>query len=288
MAIRTTITAGEFAYIRELVKTRSALMLDAGKEYLVESRLESLARHEGFNSLADMVDRLRSSDPSDLHRKVVEAMTTNETSFFRDARVFNMFKKSILPELVARRGSARSFNFWCAASSGGQEPYSVAMLLREHRPCLQGWDVKLIASDISRAMVARARAGRYSQAEVNRGLPASLLVKYFQQHGSTWQLNKDILHMVECREINLASCWPALPRMDVIFMRNVLIYVDLESKKTILAKVARLLDPNGYLVLGGAETTMNLDDSFEAVSLDGATCFRLKGTAPAARPRTFV
>ena len=146
------------------MKHRSGLVLDAGKEYLVESRLDALARNEGFHSLAQMIDRLRSGPPSDLHRKAVEAMTTNETSFFRDARVFSMFKKTILPELVTRRGSARSLNFWCAASSCGQEPYSVAMTVREHRPSLLGWDIKFIASDFSREMVARTRAGRYSQA----------------------------------------------------------------------------------------------------------------------------
>lgn len=270
------ITSEAFDYIRDLVRSHSALMLEPGKEYLVESRLEPLARQEGFSSLPQMVATLRSGPSRELHRKVVEAMTTNETSFFRDIRVFRLFKTLILPDLLARRESSRSLKVWCAASSCGQEPYSVAMSLLEHRPSLLGWKVELVASDISRSMLERARSGRYTQADVNRGLPANMLIKHFEQHGATWQIKKALREMVEFRELNLADHWPFLPRMDVIFMRNVLIYVDMESKKRILAKAARLLNPDGYLVLGGAETTTNLDDSFEAVSHDGVTYFRLR------------
>jgi chemotaxis protein methyltransferase CheR len=270
------ITKASFNYIRGLVRRRSALMLEPGKEYLVESRLDPLARQEGFSSLQDMVERLSSSTMGDLHRKVVEAMTTNETSFFREIRLFEMFRKTILPEILALRASQRTLNLWCAACSGGQEPYSVAMLLREHFPTLGSWNVNLIASDISTEMLSRARAGRYNQIEINRGLPANLLVKYFQRNGVLWEINPDIRQIVEFREINLIHQWLCLPRMDVIFMRNVLIYLDVETKKNILGRVARLLAPDGYLLLGGAETTTNLDDSFEAVSRDGATCFRLR------------
>ena len=270
------ITKGEFNYIRDLVRERSALMLDPGKEYLVESRLEPLARQEGFPSLQHLVERLRLNSSSDLHRKVVEAMTTNETSFFREIRVFEMFKKNIVPELLARRASKKSLNLWCAASSAGQEPYSFAMLLREHLPSLKTWNVRFVASDISTEMLARAIAGRYSQLEVNRGLPANLLVKYFHKQGALWEISHEIRQMVEFREINLIHTWSFLPRMDVIFMRNILIYLDLETKKNILGRVARLLNPGGYLLLGGSETTTNLDDSFEVVSLGGATCFRLR------------
>jgi chemotaxis protein methyltransferase CheR len=241
------ITPAEFAYIRGFVKSRSALMLEPGKEYLVESRLEALARQEGFPSLSSLIHTLRSSPASDLHRLVVEAMTTNETSFFRDIRVFDMFKRRILPELVERRSAARALTVWCAASSCGQEPYSLAMTLKEHRPALGEWDITLIASDISR-----------------------------EQQGHAWHIRSELRAMLRCWEINLATNWPVLPRMDVIFMRNVLIYFDIETKKAILAKAARLLRADGYLVLGGAETTTNLDDAFEAVTLDGATCFRLK------------
>jgi chemotaxis protein methyltransferase CheR len=270
------ITVADFDYIRSLVRVRSALVLDPGKEYLVESRLDPLARQEGFSSLQQMVNILRTVPFSDLHRKTVEAMTTNETSFFREIRAFDMFRKAIVPRLLAYRSSQRSLNLWCAAASTGQEPYSMAMVLREHFPSLHAWNVKFIASDISTRMLARARAGRYNQFEINRGLPAHLLVKYFEKH-DVWELKEEIRRMVEFREINLIHPWPALPRMDVIFMRNVLIYLDLEAKKNILGKVSRLLDPAGYLVLGGSETTINLDGSFEPLSLEGSTCFRLKG-----------
>lgn len=266
----------DFNYIRDLVRERSALVLEPGKEYLVESRLGLLASKEGFPSLRRMVESLRSSPSSDLHRKVVEAMATNETSFFREIRTFEMFKKTILPELLALRASDRSLNLWCAASSGGQEPYSFAMLLREHLPSLASWSIEFIASDMSQEMLARARAGRFNQVEINRGLPANLLVRYFEKHGAAWVISQDIRCMVEFREINLIHSWPLLPIMDVIFMRNILIYLDLETKRTILRKARRLLKPDGYLLLGGSETTTNLDDSFEPVSLDGATYFRLK------------
>jgi chemotaxis protein methyltransferase CheR len=278
------VSAGDFNYIRDLVRDHSALLLEPGKEYLVESRLEPVARQEGFLSFEGLVENLRAIPYGDLHCRVAEAMTNNETTFFRDARVFGMLRHTMLPELLARRGSVRSLSFWSAACSSGQEPYSVAMLVRDHRPALDGWNLNLIGSDISRGMIARARAGKYSQFEVNRGLPATHLVKYFRQDRATWEIDPEIRMMVDFRAINLIQSWPTLPRMELVFMRNVLIYLDVETKKTILSRVARLLAPDGYLLLGGAETTTNLSESFEPVSLGGATCFRLKGGV--ARPQT--
>jgi chemotaxis protein methyltransferase CheR len=284
MAVRIA----DFNYVRDLVHDRSAIVLEQDKEYLVQSRLTPLAEQEGFPSLAEMVNRLRLGPVGDLHRKVVEAMTTNETSFFREMRTFDMFQKTILPSLLIARKQQRSLNLWCAAASSGQEPYSVAMTLRESFPALDGWRVTFTASDISREMIARARAGRYNQLEVNRGLPAHLLVKYFNKDGPAWEIRSEIRRMVEFHEINLVDDWPSISRLDVIFMRNVLIYLDLETKKKILARTRRLLDPGGYLLLGGAETTTALDDSFEPVSCEGATYFRLRvGTelsAPGAIP----
>jgi len=271
-----TIRNSDFNYICDMVRKHSAIVLEPGKEYLVESRLNPLARQEGFSSLQHMVDCLRSSPSGNLHRKVVEAMTTNETSFFREMRVFDMFRKAILPKLLVDRARERSLNLWCAACSTGQEPYSLAMLLREHFPTLDGWNITFIASDISREMLARAREGRFNQLEVNRGLPAHLLVKYFKKQDAMWEISPDIRRMVEFREINLIHAWPSLPRMDVISLRNVLIYLDLETKRSILSRIPNLLDPEGYLLLGGAETTTNMDDAFEAVGLEGATCFRLR------------
>jgi chemotaxis protein methyltransferase CheR len=276
MRERRPITNADFNYIRDLVRDQSALTLEAGKEYLLESRLDPLARLEGFSSYADLVRRLRGEPFTDLHQKVVEAMTNNETTFFRDARVFGMLATSILPALIAARSAERSLNIWCAACSTGQEPYSVAMLLHEHRPSLEGWKIRIVATDISRDVLVRARGGRYSQIEINRGLPATKLVKYFAQHGSTWELAPEIRRMVEFRELNLIKSWESLPAVQLILMRNVLIYFDVAAKKAILEKVGHVLDPRGYLLLGGAETTTNLAQSFEPVSLGGAVCFRPK------------
>ena len=272
------MAAGDFNYIRDLVRDMSALALEPGKEYLVESRLERLARQQGFPSYHQLVASLRTGPFRDIHRRVVEAMTNNETSFFRDARVFGMLAKSILPALVAARSAERSLTIWCAACSSGQEPYSIAMLLRELRPSIGSWRIRIIASDLSRDVLARAQAGRYSQFEINRGLPANLLVKYLEQNDSGWQVRAEIRRMVEFREINLIQPWPDLPRPQLILMRNVLIYFDVEARKTILDRVGRLLDPRGYLVLGGAETTTTLDEAFEPATFEGAVCFRLKPT----------
>ena len=279
-----TLQADDFNYIRQLVLDQSALTLDAGKEYLVESRLDPLARQEGFPSYLQMVKSLRTGPVGELHRRVVEAMANNETSFFRDARAFGMMARSVLPALVAERSAARSLRIWCAACSTGQEPYSLAMLLRESQPALEGWDVRIVASDISRNVLARARAGCYTQFEVNRGLPAHLLVKYFEQHGATWEIRPEIRRMVEFREMNLIHPWVDLPTMHLILMRNVMIYLDVATRKTILERVGRLLDPRGYLLLGGAETTSNLDPSFETVSIEGAVCFRRRVDLPRAAP----
>lgn len=274
MKERQAISPADFNYIRELVRDQSALTLETGKEYLLEARLDPLARTEGFASCEHLVRRLRTSPFTDLHRRVVEAMTNNETTFFRDARVFGMLGNAILPALIAARSADRSLTIWCAACSTGQEPYSVAMLLREHQPALDGWRIRIVASDISRDVLARARAGRYTTGEINRGLPATRLVKYFAQHGASWELSPEIRQMVEFRELNLIQPWQNLPAAHLILMRNVLIYFDVATKKAILEKAGQLLDPRGYLVLGGAETTTSLDDSFELVSFGGAVCFR--------------
>jgi chemotaxis protein methyltransferase CheR len=279
-----TMPADDFNYIRQLVRDQSALTLEAGKEYLVESRLDPLARQEGFPSYLQMVKSLRSGPVGELHRRVVEAMANNETSFFRDARAFGMIARSILPALIAERAAARTLHIWCAACSTGQEPYSLAMVLRESQPALEGWDIRIIASDISRSVLARARAGRYTQFEVNRGLPAHLLVKYFDQQGTTWEIRPEIRRMVEFREMNLIHPWVDIPAMHLILMRNVMIYLDVATKKTILGRVGQLLDPGGYLLLGGAETTSTIDPSFEPASLDGAMCFRRRLERPRVAP----
>jgi chemotaxis protein methyltransferase CheR len=259
------MTAHDFEYVCRLVRDRSAVVLEAGKEYLVEARLGPLAGEFGHGSVTELVGRLRAGGDGGLTTRVVEAMVTNETLFFRDGQPFETLRKTVLPGLIARRAAERRLDVWCAASSTGQEPYSLALLLREHFPELSGWRVNVLATDLSSEVLGRARAGRYTQLEVNRGLPAALLVKYFRQHGREWELAEDVRRMVEFRELNLAGPWPGLPRMDLVFLRNVMIYFDVETKKAILGRVLRVLRPDGYLLLGTAETTHGLSDSFRRV-----------------------
>jgi chemotaxis protein methyltransferase CheR len=259
------MTEQDFDVIRRLLRERSAIVLDDGKQYLVESRLAPLLRQLKLNSIGELIAHLRCQADNGLHRQIVEALVTTESSFFRDHHPFEALRKVVIPGLMNRRRDERRLNIWCAASSSGQEPYSVALLLREHFPDMARWKVSLLASDLSRNVLARAREGRYNQIEVNRGLPAALLVKYFTQHGTDWQLQPAIRGMVDFQEINLVQPWPVLPRMDVVLIRNVMIYFDVETKKDILGKLARLLMPDGYLLLGGAETTLNLDDSYQRV-----------------------
>ena len=256
------MTPEEFDYVCKLVRERSGIVLEAGKEYLVDARLTPVVRKCELGSISELVGRLRSGLDHGLAARVVEAMVTTETSFFRDLVPFETLRTAVLPDLIRRRRDQRRLSVWFAASSTGQEPYSLALLVREHFPELTGWRLDLLATDLSAEVLGRARAGRYSQIEVNRGLPAALMVKYFAQHGATWELREDVRRMVEFREMNLTRAWPVLPRMDLVFLRNVMIYFDVEAKKSILGRAARLLMPDGYLLLGGAETTLNLDDSF--------------------------
>ena len=270
-----SLSRTDIQYLSVLVRQRSAMVLEEQKAYLFEARLGPLARREGFGSLGALVTHLRAGQAcGGLHQRVVELMTINETSFFRDLHPFEHLRKEVLPELVRRRAAERRLNVWCGACSAGQEPYSLAMLLREHFPALAGWEVRILASDLSLEVLERARQGRYSQMEVNRGLPARLLVKYFQKHGAEWQIKDEVRRMVEFRQINLIEPWPALPPQDLILVRNVLIYFDDAAKKGVLGKVRRLLRPDGRLFLGTAETTFNLDEGFERVQIERAVCYR--------------
>lgn len=271
-----TISTLEFDYVRGLLRERAAIVLDPGKEYLVESRLVGVAKKEGFTSLSDLVSALKSQSYNGMHKRVVDAMTTNETSFFRDIHPFDALKKVVIPDLLQKRASTRQLNFWCAASSTGQEPYTVAMIVKENFPQLATWKFQYIATDISTDVLAKARSGLYSRLELNRGLPAQLLVKYFDQKGFDWQANEELRKMIDFRELNLAGTWPSLPAMDVVFIRNVLIYFDVETKKQIFSKIKKILRPDGYLFLGGAETTINIDDQFERVPIEKAGIYRLK------------
>ncbi len=267
----------DFDYIRNFLRETSALVLDDGKQYLVETRLISVIREFQLESLSDLVLRLRGPNATDLRNRVVEAMMTTETSFFRDLHPFESLRKQVLPELISKRQKEQRLNIWCAASSTGQEPYSFAILIREHFPELANWKINLLATDLSREVLARAREGKYSQIEINRGMPAALLLKHFQQHGTSWQLHQDIRGMVDFREVNLARPWPLLPRMDLVFLRNVMIYFDIETKKSILNRMVDLIRPDGYLLLGGAETTFNLCEAFARVESIKGGFYQLVG-----------
>lgn len=271
-----SISAVDFDYLRRLLRDRTAIVLDADKEYLAESRLAQLISEEGFSSLRDLVDQLRANSFNGLHRKVVNAMTNNETWFFRDVLPFQALQKKIVPELMAARSAEKTLRIWSAACSAGQEPYSIAMLLRENFPELLQWRIQIVATDISNAVLQKAERGRYSQLEINRGLPACLLARYFSREGIEWELSREIRDMVEFRVINLADRWPTLPVMDVIFLRNVLIYFDVETKKMVLNKARWQLRPDGYLFLGGAETTLNLDDRYRRVQYETTVFYQLQ------------
>jgi chemotaxis protein methyltransferase CheR len=265
VTVRDFMTQQDFDVICRLLRERSAIVLEAGKEYLVETRLAPLVRQLKLNSIGDLIAQLRCQPGNGLYRQIVEALVITESSFFRDHHPFEALRKVVIPDLITRRREERRLHVWCAASSTGQEPYSLALLFREHFPELAAWKISLLASDLSRQVLERAREGRYHQIEVNRGLPAALLVKYFEQHGTDWQLKPAIRNMVDFQEINLVKAWPALPLMDLVLIRNVMIYFDVETKKAILSRLARVLRLDGYLLLGGAETTLNLNDSYRRV-----------------------
>lgn len=264
----------DFDYICTMIRQRSGIVLDTEKGYLVESRLMPVARDEGLSSLPELVARLRGKSTQELQRKVVEALTTNETSFYRDLHPFEALKSQLLPELQTQLPAGQKIHIWCAACSSGQEPYSIAMLIREHLPALAN-KVKIVATDLSMDILSRAKKGAYNQFEVNRGLPAMLLMKYFERQGLEWQVKPEIRNMVEFRLLNLLEHWSVLPAVDIVFLRNVLIYFDIETKKNLLSKVRRQLRPGGYLFLGAAETVINLDNAFKTVSIDKARCYRL-------------
>ena len=270
----TTIEPASYDYIRKLVRDRSGIVLEDGKEYLVEARLAPLIRREKIPTLHDLVSRLCAVPFDGLHQKVIEAMTTNETLFFRDARPFEALRDHVLPELVSNSRDKQQLNIWCAACSSGQEPYSLAILAKEFLSAHPGWSIRILASDISAEMVARSIEGIYNQLEINRGLPAPYLVKYFERQGLEWRVQDEIRQRVEFFRMNLIGTWPPLPPMDIIFLRNVLIYFDTETKKSILSKMRWLLKTEGYLFLGGAETTLYLDSGFEQVYYDKAVCYR--------------
>ena len=260
------MTEAEFEFLRIFLKARSGLALAVEKRYLVESRLVPLCRRFDIPSLSDLVSRLKLAAPKDIEFAVVEAMTTNETFFFRDKMPFDIFEKVLLPRYLPSRAANRRLRIWCAASSTGQEPYSLAMILSEMAAKLAGWRVEIVATDISTEVLEKAKAGLYSQFEVQRGLPIQMLVKNFKQIGETWQISPEVRAMVQYKTLNLLADFSHLGRFDAVFCRNVLIYFDQETKIDVLQRAARMMEPDGFLVLGAAETVVGLTDAFKPLT----------------------
>jgi len=255
----------DFERLANLLKRRSGLVITPDKGYLVESRLAPVAQKYGLKDLAGLLSALAHGDEN-LAKAVTEAMTTNETSWFRDNTPFDIFRKVLLPEMLERRAATRNLRIWSAAASTGQEAYSLAMILKEEAAKLQGWKIEIVGTDISQEVLTRAKSGVYTQFEVQRGLPIQMLVKYFKQDGDKWQIAPEIRNMVQYREFNLLEDPMTLGRFDVVFCRNVLIYFDQPTKSTILERISRLLASDGLLYLGGAETVLGVSERFEPLA----------------------
>ena len=279
----------EYDYLRKLLKDRSGLVLSSDKQYLLESRLLPIVRRLDLGSLGGLVAKLQVPGAESLIVQVVEAMTTNESFFYRDKVPFDNFSEAILPAMIAARANQRRIRIWCAAASTGQEPYSLAMCLKEMGSKLAGWRTEMIATDLSLEVLEKATAGVYSQFEVQRGLPVQLLIKYFTQNGDTWQISPEIRAMVQYRPFNLLHDFAALGTFDIVFCRNVLIYFDQPTKIEVLHRIAKLMPPDGYLVLGAAETLVGLTEAFKPLP-DRRGVYALNGSAAAssAAPRLAV
>jgi chemotaxis protein methyltransferase CheR len=282
-----TISPSAFAFVSELVKRQAAIVIGPGKEYLVESRLLPLAREAGLDDVGALVARLQGSHDDVLRRQIVEAMTTNETSFFRDRDPFNALSQAIVPELCKLRRTSHRLTIWSAACSTGQEPYSIAMTLLDHPLITADWQVDVLATDINGDILERARRARYSQLEVNRGLPAPLLVRHFERAETDWRVVAGVRKMVRFSRLNLAEPFE-VHLMDVVFLRNVLIYFDPATKIEVLRRVRAILRPDGFLFLGGAETTLGLDDGFERVAVGSTIAYRPKGAGRLDLPRRLA
>jgi chemotaxis protein methyltransferase CheR len=276
------VTPPEYEYLRKFLRDHSGLDLSADKQYLIESRLSPLARKAGLSGIGELVQKLQAGS-SALSASVVEAMTTNETFFFRDKVPFDHFRETIMPEVLKARAGRRSVRIWCAAGSTGQEPYSLAMSLKEMGAALTGWRVEIIATDLSQEVLEKSKAGIYSQFEVQRGLPIQLLLKYFKQTGETWQINPELRAMIQHRQLNLLHDFSQLGTFDVIFCRNVLIYFDQDNKINIFDRLARQIEPDGFLVLGAAETVVGLTDAFRPIP-ERRGLYKLNDARAAGRP----
>ncbi len=267
------LSGQQFSYVAELLRREAAIVLSPGKEYLVESRLRPLAKQTGHATITDLINAAQGVNGSagPIRKRIIESLTINETSWFRDREPFAALVDVVLPELLREPGF-RPIRIWSAASSSGQEPYSIAIQLDKALP--PGRDFQILATDLSTEMVERSRAGRYNQLEVNRGLPAGDLVKYFQRAGTDWEVADKLKRKITFQQLNLAQPFPAMQPFDVVFLRNVLIYFSPETKRQILNNVRKVLRPGGWLQLGAAETTVGIDSAFERVPVGRTAIYR--------------
>jgi len=268
-----TVTDAAFDWVREVVANDAAIVLEPGKEYLVETRLAPLARAAGQAGVTAYIDQARTSADRQARARIVDALTTNETSWFRDGTPFQALEREIVPALAASRAITRTVRIWSAACSTGQEPYSIAMVLRDTVGA-QGWHCQVLGTDLSPTVLEQARQGLYNQVEMNRGLPASKLISHFSRDGMRWRINDELRSLVSFRELNLARPLPPLGQFDVVFLRNVLIYFSVETRRQILQRVRAACRPDGYLVLGSAETTLGVDDRWRLVRLGTSTVYQ--------------
>ncbi|HSV29628.1 MAG TPA: protein-glutamate O-methyltransferase [Candidatus Omnitrophota bacterium] len=276
----------DFDFIAKMLKDRSGLVITRDKAYLLESRLTPVARKRGLKSLDDLVASMRTAG-EDLLREVTEAMTTNESFFFRDMKPFDQFKDLVLPALLQSRATKKSFRIWSAACSSGQEAYSLAMILKEEGARLAGWKIEIVGTDISNEMLEKAKAGLYSQFEVQRGLPINMLVKYFKKNNEMWQIDPAIRAMVQYREYNLLHDLKPLGQFDVVFCRNVLIYFDQPTKSRVLENISKNMPDDGFLYLGGAETVLGISDRFKPIPDQRGVYSVTRATAGAAPAPAF-
>jgi len=270
-----TLKTETLHFFFKLLYQESGLVLDDSKQYLIESRLEPIAIQEGFASIDALGYKLMQKTDVPLRQKVVEAMTTNETSFFRDQKPFECLRDEIFPELLKTKAAQKRIRIWCAACSTGQEPYSIAMLLCEMASAFEGWQIEIVASDISEPVLLKARSGRYSQHEVQRGLPTPFLLRYFEKSNGMWAIRDQLKKFVSFRKINLLSDFSSIDAMDVIFLRNILIYFDKKTKQGVLMRMTNILSPSGIFLIGASESLIGMETKLVFMGSKGRNYYKM-------------
>jgi chemotaxis protein methyltransferase CheR len=276
-----TLAPGDLEFVREFIRAESAIVIDNSKGYLVDSRLAPLASELALPDVAAIIARVRQGDRA-VRARVVDAMTTNETSWFRDVHIYRALENEVLPELLDRRERERSIAVWSAACSTGQEPYTLAMVLADEladRDDGHRWNWSILGTDLSPTVLEQARRGVYDQLEMNRGLPAARMVRHFARAGAHWQVSAELRRRVSFRELNLATAFPPMPKADLILLRNVLIYFDNPTKQAVLERVLRSLKPDGYLVLGAAESLIGVPHTLQTVRVGSLSCYQHRKAA---------